>query len=284
MTDVPTTVIAAVLVAALLHASWNTVVKSGPDKLLDVVLVGTGMAVAAAGVLSVTGAPAAASWPYVAVSAVMHVAYFMLVAGAYESGDLGAAYPTMRGTAPMLVALASAGVFHEPLSVRAWLGVLLICGGVLGLAVTQRSPLRGGAAPLAIALGNAVVIAAYTCVDGLGVRLSGNAPAYTASVLLLDFPALAAWAMWRRSRRRVLEHVRARWAWGLAGGAATVVSYTISLWAMTQAPVAAVAALRETGILFGVVLATLVLRERFGAVRGAAAASIFLGAVALRLG
>jgi drug/metabolite transporter (DMT)-like permease len=277
-------VIAAVLVAALLHATWNAMVKSGADKLLDVVLVAVGTGLPAAVVLLVAGLPAEPSWPYLAVSAVIHVGYFVLVASAYEAGDLGAAYPTMRGTAPMLVALASAGLFRERLSGTAWLGVLLISAGVLGLALAQRDPSRRAALPPAVTIGNAVVIAAYTSVDGLGVRLSGNAPAYTAAILVLNLPLLLAWAAWRRSRRRVLEHVRARFRWGLAAGTATVASYTISLWAMTKAPIAAVAALRETGILFGCVLATVVLRERFGPLRGAAAVSIFLGAVALRLG
>jgi drug/metabolite transporter (DMT)-like permease len=160
---------------------------------------------------------------------------------------------------------------------------LLICGGVLGLAVVERDRARG-AGPLGLALANAVVIATYTCVDGLGVRLSRNPPAYTAAVLLLAAPALVAFAASRRSWRRVLEHARRRWTWGLGGGVASAAAYTIALWAMTQAPVATVAALRETGILFGVVLAKLVLGERFGVLRGAAALSIFLGAVALRLG
>jgi drug/metabolite transporter (DMT)-like permease len=280
---VPGPVLAAVLLGALLHATWNAMVKSGADKLLDLVLVASATGAVGAVVLAVAGAPAPASWPYAALSAAIHALYFPLVALAYAAGDMSTAYPTMRGTAPVIVALGSAAVFGERLGPLAWAGVLLISGGVLGLALAGRDPTRRRGAPPGFALANAVVIAAYTCVDGLGVRLSGNAPAYTASVFLLDVPPLVAIAVWRRSRARVFAHVAARWRWGLGGGLATAASYGLSLWAMTRAPVAAVAALRETSILFGVALAALVLGERFGPARCAAAASVVAGAIALRL-
>jgi drug/metabolite transporter (DMT)-like permease len=281
---VPAGVIAVVLLAALLHASWNAIVKSGTDKLLDAVLVAAATAAIGLAVLALVGPPARASWPYVGVSAIVHVAYFLLVAGAYERGEMSFAYPLMRGSAPLVVALASATIFGERLSTTAWAGVTLVCGGVLALAFAQRHPSRRAGAATALALGNAVVIAAYTCVDGLGVRRSGNAAAYTVLVFLLDAPPLVAWAVSRRGVGGVLRHARARWAWGLAGGAATLAAYGLSLWAMTRAPIAAVAALRETGILFGVGLAAAMLRERFGPLRYAAAATIALGTVALRLG
>jgi drug/metabolite transporter (DMT)-like permease len=277
-------VIGDVLLGALLHAGWNAIVKSGTDKLLDTVLVASGTAVIGATVLAFVSLPDAGSWPYIAGSAAIHVVYFLLVASAYRLGDMSYAYPLMRGSAPLVLALFSAALFGERLTAAGWAGVVLICGGVLALAIVCRDPARTAAEPTAFALANALVIAAYTSVDGLGVRLSGDPAAYTVSVFVLDVPPLVLWALWRRPARQVLRHVRTRWAWGLAGGAATLTSYGLSLWAMTQAPIAAVAALRETSVLFGVVIAGALLGERFGPLRYAAAATIVVGTVALRLG
>ena len=132
------------------------------------------------------------------------------------------------------------------------------------------------------ALANAVVIAAYTVVDGAGVRLSGHAAAYTMWVFLLTALPLVAWAGLRR-RADLAAHFRSRWHFGLSGGACTLGAYVLSLWAMTQAPVALVAALRETSILFGTALSALVLKERFGWTRHAAAAVVVSGAIILKL-
>lgn len=279
-------VMLVVLLGALLHASWNAVVKSGRDKLLDTVLVAAGAALIALALVPFLPAPAAASRPFLAASVAIHIGYFALVAAAYGAADMSFAYPLMRGTAPLLVALASGPLIGERLSPAAWAGVLLICGGVLGLTLVYRRPVTGGGwplAPTAFALGNAAVIAAYTLVDGAGVRLSGHALAYTLWILLLTAPPLLGWAAYRRGAAVLRAHLRARWALGLVGGACTLGSYALGLWAMTRAPIAPVAALRETSILFGMGLAALVLKERFGPVRHAAAVTIVAGAVALRL-
>lgn len=281
----PTDVMLLVLLGAALHAGWNALVKSGADKFLDTVLVATGAAAIAAVALPFLPAPAPASWPWLAASVAIHIAYFGLVAAAYRAGDMGVAYPLMRGTAPLLVALLGGTLLGERLGPGAWGGVLLICGGVLGLALDgrRRRVAGGGGAAAGFALCNAGVIAGYTLVDGVGARLSGSPVAYTLWLLLLTAVPLLAWAEVRRPGALGPRLRAGDWWLGLLGGACTMGSYALALWAMTRAPIAAVAALRETSILFGMALAALVLRERSGWTRLAAGGAVACGAAALRL-
>jgi drug/metabolite transporter (DMT)-like permease len=271
-----------VLFAALLHASWNAVVKSSPDKVFDVALVTSGAAALSAAALFFLPLPLAASWPYLTTSVVIHIAYFLLIGASYRSGDMSHAYPLMRGAAPLLVALASGPLIGERLSAGEWGGVILICGGILGLLLVDR---RGGGFAgdaTRFALVNAAVIAAYTLVDGTGVRLSGNPAAYTMWMFLATAPPILIWALLRR-RADVIRHFYRRWRYGLIGGACTLGAYILVLWAMTRAPVAMVAALRETAIVFGTAISAFVLKERFGWSRPAAAAIILLGVAAIKL-
>lgn len=272
-----------VLFAALLHAGWNAIVKGGKDKFLDTVLVTAGAGILSAVVLPFLPLPAAASWPFLAASVAIHVGYFALVAATYRVSDMSYAYPLMRGTGPLLVAFASGPIIGERLSAGAWAGVVLICAGVLGLAFAHHRPRDAIGAATAFALANAVVIAAYTLVDGVGARLSGHAVAYTMWMFVLTAPLLLTWALLRR-HSDLVRNIRSRWHFGLLGGVCTLGAYALVLWAMTQAPVAVVAALRETAILFGTVLSALVLKEHFGWTRHAAAAVVMVGVVILRLG
>ncbi len=274
----PANVMLLVLLGAALHASWNGLVKSGRDKFLDAVLVAAGAGLIAASVLPFLPVPAAPSWPYAAASVPLQVVYFFLLAAAYQEGDLSLTYPLMRGTAPLLVAVTGSIVFGGRLSPGSWAGVLLICAGVLALTPSYRTRRRA----MCFALGNAVVIAGYTLLDSRGVRLSGNAAAYTMWVFFLTALPLLAWTIITRPREFRMQ-LAMRGHVGLAGGVCALGSYGVVLWAMTQAPVAPVAALRETAILFGMVLAALMLKERFGAGRLVAAAVIATGAVVLRL-
>jgi drug/metabolite transporter (DMT)-like permease len=275
-------VMTAVLFAALLHASWNAIVKSGRDKFLDTMLVASGAAMISAATLPFLPFPAPDSWPYLIASAFIHVAYFALVAAGYRAGDLSYVYPVMRGTAPLLTALAAGFVMKERLTVAGWGGILLISAGILLLAVNQWRRGQFALAPTAYALGNAAVICVYTLVDGIGTRLSGNSFSYVGWMLALDGLMLGTFVLARHgaaAKRRLRTH----WHFGLGGGLCTWASYAIALWAMTRAPVALVAALRETSVVFGTVLAALVLRERFSSVRYAAAFLVCAGAVSLRI-
>ncbi len=270
----------AVLFAALLHASWNAIVKSGSHKTLDTVFVACAAALLSAAALLLLPAPARESWPCLAISAVVQLAYYALVAAAYRAGDLSHAYPIMRGTAPLLTALVAGLVLSERLAPPAWLGIFLICTGVVLLAAEQSW--RGHAGrQTAFALGNAVVICAYTLIDGAGARLSGNAFSYVSWLFVLDGAALALYAF-ARHRTTATPYLKARWALAAGGGVCTWAAYAIALWAMTRAPVALVAALRETSVLFGVAIAAIVLRERVGRVRYGAALFVCAGAVLLK--
>ncbi|MBX3652467.1 MAG: EamA family transporter [Burkholderiales bacterium] len=275
-------VLLLVLLSALLHAAWNTMIRGAGNRTLDTVLVVAGAGAIMLALLPFLPLPAAASWPYVIASGAIHVGYFLLVAGAYRHGELSYVYPLMRGTAPALSAIAAALLLAEVPALQGWLGVALICGGVLLLAgdALRKAAPRGSATQFA--LGTAGVVVIYTLVDGVGVRLSGNAAVYTGWVFLLTaLPLTAIFLL--RDRPATLAYARQHWRRGLFGGACTLASYALALWAMTQAPIALVAALRETSVVFGTLLAATLLHERISALRWAAVLVVAAGAVAIKL-
>lgn len=271
--------LAAVLCAALLHAAWNAAIKTEADKLLATLAVTSGAAVLGAAALPFLAAPAPASWPFIAASSLLQAAYYLLLSATYREADISHAYPLMRGSAPVLVALANAG--SEPLHAAQALAIGLVCAGGLVIFLGGGG-LRANRRGTALALATALVIAAYTLVDGLGVRRSGAPAAYTAWLFLLT-GLLAPLACRRRAGGRLGAYLAARPLVALGGGAASAASYGIALWAMTLAPVAVVAALRETSIVFAVAIAAWVLRERVARARVAGALLIAAGAAALRL-
>lgn len=269
-----------VLGAALLHASWNAIIKSSRDVMLDTALVAAGASVLSLPLIISVPMPARASWPFLAASIAIHVGYFATLARAYRVGDLGHAYPLMRGTAPLLVALFGVALLHEQPSAAAWLGIILISAGILSIGLLQQG--RAHRDATLWALMNAVVIASYTLVDGAGVRLSASAAGYVAWLFLLQGPCFIALVTALR-RRAVFAYAGRNWQRGLAGGLFLIGSYGIVLWAMTRAPVAAVAALRETSVIFAAMLGSLFLQEPFGQQRLIGACAVALGVMALRL-
>ena len=278
-------VLAAVLFGALLHASWNALIKGGRDKALDTALIhGLGIVIALP-VLVLVGLPPAAAWPFLAASVVVHLGYYVALVGAYRHGDLGLTYPVMRGSAPLLVALASAAVVGERLSAAAWMGVLAVSAGVLAIGLSRSAAGGHPAKALRYALANAAIIALYTLIDGLGVRAAGSAASYVATLFVFEGIPFLALVLWRRraAAQATLAQMRQRWKLALAGTAASFGSYAIALWAMTQAPVAVVAALRETSVLFAAALGALWLKEGFGPLRAAGTVVVVAGVMALRL-
>ena len=267
----------AVLGAALLHASWNVLVKSGADKELETVNIAIGSGLVALVVALFLPAPARESWPWVAGSAAVHILYFVFLAGAYRWGDLSYTYPVMRGGGPMIVALVGALVLGEVLPLHATIGVLCICAGVLAFASGKHDRRA-----TAFALGNAVVIAAYTLVDGKGVRLSEAPASYTLWFFVANGVVIAIYG-WLRRGRAVNAHFAATWRRALVGGSCAVAAYGIALWAMTRAPIAIVAVLRETSVIFGAAIAAVVLKERFTRRRLAATGAVMVGLIALKL-
>jgi drug/metabolite transporter (DMT)-like permease len=269
----------AVLGAALLHAAWNALLKSGRDPLLDTALIALAGSVVLAPLLLLVPAPDPASWPYLATSVVVHLGYYTALAGAYKAGDLSHGYPIMRGTAPLLTAGVSVLWLGESISATAWTGVLLICGGVLSLGMAG-----GGASGRATAwaLVNAVIIAVYTIADGAGVRAAGSALGYVVWLnCLMGLPFALAVAALRRET--FLRHLAAHWWRGAAGAVLATSSYGIALWAMTRAPVAVVAALREVSVIFAALIGAWFLKEGHLRERLSGAAVVFAGLVALKL-
>jgi drug/metabolite transporter (DMT)-like permease len=229
----------------------------------------------------IVGWPPAAAWPYILTSLVIHIAYYTALTGAYQHGDLGLTYPLMRGTAPLLVALSATMTVGESLTPVAWAGVLGVSCGVLALGLSPHAFQSKRA--VAFALANAVVIALYTVVDAIGSRTSGAPLQYVLALFVFDGWPFALLVLARRPFAQVWPYARRRAPVAVVGAAASLGSYGIALWAMTLAPVAAVAALRETSILFATTIAALVLRERVGAARVSAVALVACGAVAMRL-
>jgi phosphonate utilization associated putative membrane protein len=274
-------VLALVLTGALLHASWNALVKSSSDKTLDTALIHVLCSVLALPVLLVVGLPPLHVWPYVLASLVIHVGYYFALAGALKHGELGLAYPLMRGTAPLLVAIGSFAFLGEAVRPLGWLGIVMVCAGVLMLGMSA-GLLKHRKAVL-FALSNAVLIAIYTVVDAQGARLSGHVGQYVALLFVLDGWPFAVLVYLQR-KGQVWEYARARWPLATFGALASLGSYSIALWAMTVAPVALVAALRETSVLFAVILGAWLLRERWTRWRVIGASTIVCGVVALRLG
>ncbi len=271
----------AVLGAALLHAAWNALLKGGRDKTLDMALVVAGSALVVLPVLPLVPLPAPASWPYIGASVVIHIGYYTALVGTYRAGDLSHGYPLMRGIAPLLVAVFGAAVLGELPGGWMWLGILLISGGVIGIAFVGGASFLHNRRATAWALANAALIAAYTLVDGTGVRLAGSAVSYAAWMFFLDgFPYVLIVAWLRRSE--FVAYARGNWQRGLAGGLLSAAAYAIALWAMTRAPIAAVAALRETSVIFAALLGTLLLKEPFGRARLAGAAAVLCGVIALK--
>jgi drug/metabolite transporter (DMT)-like permease len=272
----------AVLGAGFLHASWNAVLKFSPsgDALLDTATVVAGSSLWGLAVVPFVAAPASVAWPYMAASATIHFGYYLTLAQAYRTGDLSFAYPLMRGTAPLLVALLGIALLRELPSPPMALGILLISLGIVSIAFVQHRKHPRSAAYWAFT--NAAIIAAYTLVDASGVRVSGNAAGYVSWLIFLEGLPFLFWVLARRGRAAA-HYVRANAGRGLVGGACSLAAYGIVLWAMTHAPVAAVAALRETSVLFAALLGSLWLKERLGLPRLAGAVSVVLGIAALKL-
>jgi drug/metabolite transporter (DMT)-like permease len=273
----------AVLGAAACHAGWNAVIKGGGDPLTT-----TAVVTIAAGVVGVPfwpffGLPSAAAWPWVAASVVVHVFYFATLIEAYRHGDLSQVYPIARGGAPLMTGIASTLIIGEHLSSPAWVGLLLLVAGVLLLSLRGSDALaRFNWHGIGYALATAVSICAYTIVDGMGARVSQNPAGYTMAIFLGCSLAMACYLFARRGAA-AFTGIRPQWRIGVFGGALQVISYGIAIWAMTVAPIAIVAALRETSVLFGALIALVVLKEPLRPIRLVAALLIVLGLVALRL-
>jgi drug/metabolite transporter (DMT)-like permease len=273
----PPLTVALLLLAAFLHASWNTILRAGADRLWSITIMGLVGGAAALVVAAFLPLPAAASWPFIAISSVLQVGYSLFLVRAYRDGHLAHVYPVARGVAPVLVTLGAWLVAGERPTPPALLGVGLVSSGIMTLAFGRDRP---DARTLAAALATGGFVAAYMVNDGVGVRLSSQAIAYAAWLTI--FQAAGMLAAFAGLRRRLPDLPRGRE--GLATTIAALIGslgYGIALWAMSGSPMSQVSALRETSILFAAVMGAVLLREPLTARRILGGASIAAGAICL---
>ncbi|MDH3473133.1 MAG: EamA family transporter [Rhodospirillales bacterium] len=271
-----------VLLAALLHAGWNALVKAGEDRLLTMALViGVGAAGAALA-LPFVAPPAPASWPFLLLSAAIHIGYFFFLLQAYRVGDLSHVYPVARGAAPLLVAAGAALFAGESLSLGQLAGLILASLAIASFAFEGGWSGLREPGPFAFALAVALFISAYTVSDGLGVRASGSPAGFIAWLFVIDgFPLLLYALVVRRGR--VGPYLRGHWRNGVIGGVMCAAAYALVIWALASSAMAFVSALRETSVVFAVLIGWLLLGESFGARRLAAAALVAAGIVVMNL-
>ncbi|WP_415952736.1 EamA family transporter [Streptomyces sp. KLOTTS4A1] len=275
-------VAAAVVLAAVTHASWNALAHHIKDQLLAFTLISGGGALLG-GLLAVfSPLPAAGAWPWLLASAVLHVVYQAMLMRSFSLGDFGQMYPIARGTAPLIVTVVAAVLLDERIGGLQLAGVAVACAGLVGLALwgirgAGRRPRKGPQWPaLLAALATGVSIASYTVVDGVGVRASGTPLGYIAWLMVLEGIAIPLYA-WYRHRAELVPLLRPFAVRGLVGAGLSIVAYGLVLWAQTRAPLAPVAALRESSIIVGAAIGAVLFKERFGAPRMVAAGVMALG-------
>ncbi|HSG94225.1 MAG TPA: EamA family transporter [Afifellaceae bacterium] len=277
-------VFALVLGGAAMHAAWNAVVKGSGDPLIAIALVTAGSGSAALLLLPFIGwqvAPEA--WIWIAGSALAHILYRLALVRGYAIGDMSLVYPIARGSAPLLTALVGITLFSEPVSRLAFAGILVIVAGVFAISMVRGSPaMAKNSAAVGFALLTAALITTYTYLDGFGARVSGNAAAYTVLLFVVDTPIMLVIAIWRRGIDGVVAAFQRSWIFSFGGGILSFLSYWIAIWAMTLVPIPLVAALRETSIAFGALIAVIFLGERVTPARMAATVAILAGAALLR--
>jgi drug/metabolite transporter (DMT)-like permease len=273
---------AAVLAAALLHATWNAMLKSSGDRVVELALVNLSAGLVALASLAWTGFPGAEAAPYLAASVLFHAGYYGCLLLSYSAGGLSLVYPIARGASPLLVAVVSGVWLGEPLGLVQSAGVLLIALSLGSLALADESQALGGLGLLA-SLATGVTIAGYTLTDGVGARSARTPASYIATLFTLNaLPVLVPLFVWRRGV--AAQRLRAQWRTGALGGILSLAAYGLVIWAMTRGAMALVASLRETSVVIAAVIGTTLLGEPFGRRRIVAAAGVALGVVLLRLG
>jgi len=280
----PLDVAALVLLAAVLHASWNVLVKVGGDRLLvQTTIVGTGSLLCAL-LLPWSPLPAPASWPFLLASVVVHTLYFFFLLRAYAHGDLSQVYPIARGTSPLVVALLAVPLAGERLALHALVGVLMVTLGIASLASARRA--SGERRAIAYALATGLLIAAFTLVDGIGIRRAGSSLAFILWMQAFEAVPLCIFVALRR-RDRIAPFLAVN-GWrgvigGVAGGVMATVAYGIVLWAYSRVSLAPVAALRETSVIMATLFGAISLGEPFGRRRVIASVVVVVGVALLNL-
>jgi len=280
---VSNTVFLVVLVSALMHAGWNALIKERTDRFFSISLLGVAQGLIALVALPFVEVPQGETWAWILASAALHTGYKLFLVRAYTAGDLGQVYPLARGTAPLLTSLVALLVLQETLGPYLWAGVMTLS---VGIAIMS---FRGGAAAIGLdrkavawALATSVFISGYTIVDAVGARGAASPSSYIAWMFVFDGLTIA--VVYAFVRRGKLGAMTNELPFGLLAALLSLGAYWLVIWAMTQAPIGAVAALRESSILFALAISTVVLRERASLWRIGSAAMILVGVALMRLG
>jgi drug/metabolite transporter (DMT)-like permease len=274
-------IVAIVIGAGALHATWNAIAKQVDDRLMAFAWIGIASTAAGGVGLIVTGLPYRAAIGFAVGSAIIHVGYDLALINSYRLGAFNQTYPIARGTSPLIVAVGAYFLANEHLSAAALLGIVTLAAGLMGLAFSAGRLSREDLPAVGAAVLTGLTIAAYTIVDGLGVRRAHDPWAYVALLFLLQGPAMTAAAAFRRPPSAWRDTSTARP--GLLAGVLCVVAYGIVLWAQTKAPLAEVAAIRETSVVFAALIGVTAFGETFGRRRVAAAVVIATGIVLISL-
>ena len=271
----------AVLFAAVLHASWNAVIRRGSDRFQGMLLMTLTQGVMGLALALFVPLPSGIIWVWVLGSGALHTAYKLFLAGAYQHGDLSRVYPIARGAAPMMVVLGGFFLLPDSVEIKEYLGIALIGVGVMMMA---NGVFRSGETRslIPLALGSAVCTAGYTLIDGMGARVAGNATMFTAWLFVFDAMFFTIFAGATRGRRVFVASRRA-WIIGTIAGVLSLTTYWIAVWAMTVAPIALVAAVRETSVLFAAIIGVVILKEKTSVGKIIAVLVIVAGIVIIRL-
>jgi drug/metabolite transporter (DMT)-like permease len=276
-------VFAAVLFAAACHASWNAGLKLRLDPFRTISLIAIASAIVALPALPFVGVPPAAAWPWLIGSIILHLGYYIGLTEAYRTGDMGQVYPIARGSAPLMTAGVSTVFLGEQLGLIGWSGIILLIFGIFLITLHGgRDLARLDRRAVGFALFTAVTICGYSVVDGIGARTAGSAHSYSVMLFLLDGFMMAIFAALRNGKQTITD-MTGHWKAAFIGGTLSLAAYWIAIWAMTVAPIALVAALRESSVLFGAVIAVIFLKEPLRASRIVAACLIVAGLILIRL-
>ena len=271
-----------VLAAAVIHASWNAVVKASGDRFLTFAVIaatGTGLGILVAPFVDLPPAPA---WPFLIASAIIHNGYYVFLLLSYRFGDLSQVYPLARGTAPLIVTLLAAYFADEVPSPGGMAGVAMVSLGIISLMFTNGRPRGADLTPILLALVTALFIASYTVVDGLGMRHAVTPWGYIVWLNILEgIPFIIGVVLLRRGDIGPFLH--SRWKTGFGGGLLVILAYGIILYALSQGAMAHVSALRETSVLFATLIGVVVFGEPLGWRRVACAAVIVAGMITLQV-
>ena len=272
-----TTVLLIVLLAALLHALWNALVKTSTDRAITLGLVATGHCLPAFALMPIVPIPAIEAFPFIIASTVIHWAYYYFLNVSYRFGDLSLIYPIARGTAPVMVALGAMIWADESLPLWAWVGILTVSAGIMILAAIRNADRRG----IGAALATSAIIAAYSVVDGIGIRVSGTPIGYVVWLFAAEL-FVAVFVIGTRFERARSISQRSL-ILGLTGGVISGLAYGLALFAKTLAPIGIVSAVRETSVIFAALIGVYWLGEGPAQRRLVAASVVALGVIILAL-